>query len=167
MKFTGISRSLFTYSLTLISLSLSLPLLVQNSLDIWYFCRYTSFFAVGVGVLLFLLTSFSNPGTVTADNVSLYLSAYPYDDVIYSKKECSTCKIQKWVLPPPLPHYCFGDFSLRFSFSVLIFFFLCGSDLLGLSIAVYVVAVWPALTIIVDGWFEILQLFLFLSSPSL
>ncbi|KAK9919710.1 hypothetical protein M0R45_028291 [Rubus argutus] len=57
--------------------------------------RYTSFFAVGVGVLLFLLTSFSDPGTVKSDNVSLYLSVYPYDDVIYSEKECSTCKIPK------------------------------------------------------------------------
>ncbi|XP_008246544.1 PREDICTED: probable protein S-acyltransferase 17 isoform X1 [Prunus mume] len=57
--------------------------------------RYTSLLAVGVGVLLFLLTSFSDPGTVKADNVSQYLSAYPYDNVIYSEKECSTCKIPK------------------------------------------------------------------------
>lgn len=47
--------------------------------------------------------------------------------------------------------------SLRFSFSVLNFFFLCGSDLRGLSIAAYVIAVLLALTIIVDGWFEILH----------
>lgn len=51
--------------------------------------------AVGVGVLLFLLTSFSDPGTVKADNVPQYLAAYPYDEVIYSEKECSTCKIPK------------------------------------------------------------------------
>ncbi|XP_057952296.1 probable protein S-acyltransferase 17 [Malania oleifera] len=57
--------------------------------------RYTSLLAVSVGVLLFLLTSFSDPGTVRADNVSHYLSAYPYDNVIYSEKECSTCKIPK------------------------------------------------------------------------
>uniref|UniRef100_A0A803PU68 S-acyltransferase n=1 Tax=Cannabis sativa TaxID=3483 RepID=A0A803PU68_CANSA len=57
--------------------------------------RYTSLLAVGVGVLLFLLTSFSDPGTVTAENVSQYLSAYPYDNIIYSEKECSTCKIPK------------------------------------------------------------------------
>ncbi|PRQ42050.1 putative protein S-acyltransferase [Rosa chinensis] len=57
--------------------------------------RYISFFAVGVGVLLFLLTSLSDPGTVKSDNVSVYLSAYPYDNVIYSEKECSTCKILK------------------------------------------------------------------------
>ncbi|KAG2695396.1 hypothetical protein I3760_07G011300 [Carya illinoinensis] len=57
--------------------------------------RYTSLLAVGVGVLLFLLTSFSDPGTVKADNVSKYISVYPYDDIIYSEKECSTCKIPK------------------------------------------------------------------------
>ncbi|XP_021773015.1 probable protein S-acyltransferase 17 [Chenopodium quinoa] len=57
--------------------------------------RYISVLAVGVGVVLFLLTSFSDPGTVTKKNVSQYVSAYPYDDVIYSEKECSTCKIWK------------------------------------------------------------------------
>uniref|UniRef100_A0A2N9F901 Uncharacterized protein n=1 Tax=Fagus sylvatica TaxID=28930 RepID=A0A2N9F901_FAGSY len=57
--------------------------------------RYTSLLAVGVGVLLFLLASFTDPGTVKAENVSQYISAYPYDDVVYSEKECSTCKIPK------------------------------------------------------------------------
>ncbi|XP_039146285.1 probable protein S-acyltransferase 17 [Dioscorea cayenensis subsp. rotundata] len=59
------------------------------------FHKYASMLAVGVGVLLFLLTSFSDPGTVKADNVPQYLAAYPYDEVIYSEKECSTCKIPK------------------------------------------------------------------------
>ncbi|WVY93475.1 hypothetical protein V8G54_032563 [Vigna mungo] len=57
--------------------------------------RYTSLLAVAVGILLFLLTSFSDPGTVNAENVSNYISAYPYDNIIYSEKECSTCKIPK------------------------------------------------------------------------
>ncbi|KAG6515996.1 hypothetical protein ZIOFF_026442 [Zingiber officinale] len=34
---------------------------------------YMGIVAVGVGVILFILTSFSDPGTVTADNVSKYL----------------------------------------------------------------------------------------------
>ena len=51
--------------------------------------------AVAVGILLFLLTSFCDPGTIKADNVSQYLSAYPYDNIIYTEKECSTCKIPK------------------------------------------------------------------------
>lgn len=57
--------------------------------------RYTSFLVVVVGVLLFLLTSFSDPGTINSENVSQYLSAYPYDNIIYFEKECSTCKIPK------------------------------------------------------------------------
>ncbi|XP_019104587.2 probable protein S-acyltransferase 17 isoform X2 [Beta vulgaris subsp. vulgaris] len=57
--------------------------------------RYTSIVAVGIGIVLFLLTSFSDPGTITAKNVTQYISVYPYDNVIYSEKECSTCKILK------------------------------------------------------------------------
>ncbi|CAA7399971.1 unnamed protein product [Spirodela intermedia] len=57
--------------------------------------RYLSMVGVSVGGLLFLLTSFSDPGTVNAENVSQYASAYPYDNIIYVKKFCSTCKIPK------------------------------------------------------------------------
>ncbi|KAE8677043.1 putative protein S-acyltransferase 17 [Hibiscus syriacus] len=57
--------------------------------------RYGSFLAVAIGLFLFLLTSFSDPGTVKAENVSLYLYAYPYDNLIFTKKECPTCKIPK------------------------------------------------------------------------
>ncbi|VVB15278.1 unnamed protein product [Arabis nemorensis] len=57
--------------------------------------KYTSFAAVMIGILLFLLTSFCDPGTVNAKNVLHYISVYPYDDIIYSEKECSTCKIPK------------------------------------------------------------------------
>ncbi|KAB1202362.1 putative protein S-acyltransferase 17 [Morella rubra] len=57
--------------------------------------KYTSLLAVVVGFLLFLLTSFSDPGIVKAENVSRYMSAYPYDNIIYSEKECTTCKIPK------------------------------------------------------------------------
>ncbi|XP_058738607.1 probable protein S-acyltransferase 17 isoform X1 [Vicia villosa] len=57
--------------------------------------KYTSFYAAAVGILLFLLTSFCDPGTIKAENVSQYLAAYPYDNIIFSEKECSTCKIPK------------------------------------------------------------------------
>ncbi|XP_058223717.1 probable protein S-acyltransferase 17 isoform X3 [Rhododendron vialii] len=71
------------------------PLRTTVVIDLTLSYRYTSLLAVAVGILLFLLTSFSDPGTVNAENVSLYLSAYPYDNMIYSEKECSTCKILK------------------------------------------------------------------------
>ncbi|KAE9459071.1 hypothetical protein C3L33_09021, partial [Rhododendron williamsianum] len=70
-----IAFGLYDYFRYNLSLSLSLSL------------QYTSLLAVAVGILLFLLTSFSDPGTVNAENVSLYLSAYPYDNMIYSEKE--------------------------------------------------------------------------------
>lgn len=57
--------------------------------------RYTSAVVVVVGVILFLLTSFSDPGTVNANNVSQYISAYSYDNILYVEKECPTCKIPK------------------------------------------------------------------------
>jgi len=57
--------------------------------------RYFSIVAVAVGAILFVLTSFSDPGTVTAENVSQYVSAYPYDNIIFVEKECSTCKIPR------------------------------------------------------------------------
>ncbi|CAN1761112.1 Probable protein S-acyltransferase 17, partial [Linum perenne] len=57
--------------------------------------RYISFMAVGVGVLFFVLTSFSDPGTVKPENVLQYLNAYPYDNILFKEKECSTCKIPK------------------------------------------------------------------------
>ena len=67
----------------------------HNFLNAICTCRYTSLLAVGVGVVLFLLTSFSDPGTINAENFSKYLSAYPYDNIIYFEKECSTCRIPK------------------------------------------------------------------------
>ncbi|CAN1348030.1 Probable protein S-acyltransferase 17 [Linum perenne] len=57
--------------------------------------RYVSFAVVGIGILFFVLTSFSDPGTVSPENVYQYLYAYPYDDILYKEKECSTCKIPK------------------------------------------------------------------------
>uniref|UniRef100_A0A7N0UBB9 Uncharacterized protein n=1 Tax=Kalanchoe fedtschenkoi TaxID=63787 RepID=A0A7N0UBB9_KALFE len=57
--------------------------------------RYISLVAVCIGVVLFILTCFSDAGTVNTENVSQYLSAYPYDNILYSEKECSTCRITK------------------------------------------------------------------------
>ncbi|KAG0502680.1 hypothetical protein HPP92_002752 [Vanilla planifolia] len=57
--------------------------------------KYISIFAVVGGIILFILTSFSDPGTVNAENVSQYMSSYPYDNIIFVEKECPTCNIPK------------------------------------------------------------------------
>nr|KJB26484.1 hypothetical protein B456_004G244300 [Gossypium raimondii]KJB26485.1 hypothetical protein B456_004G244300 [Gossypium raimondii] len=57
--------------------------------------KYRSLLAVTIGILLFLLTSFSDLGNVSAENFSRYLSVYPYDNTICREKECSTCKLPK------------------------------------------------------------------------
>ncbi|WVZ57026.1 hypothetical protein U9M48_007472 [Paspalum notatum var. saurae] len=92
--------------------------------------RYLSVVAVLIGATLFVLTSFSDPGTVTAENVSQYVSSYPYDNLIFVEKECSTCKITS--------HFC--------------------ADQRGQSTVEYVTNVLPDSTTIVDGWYLYLLL---------
>jgi hypothetical protein len=91
--------------------------------------------AVVTGLVLFVLTSFSDPGTVTAENVSRYISAYPYDGLIFVEKECSTCKITRYfaqlcalvlncfTISSECRLNCFGYFCLVLYFS---WFILCG-----------------------------------------
>ncbi|XP_020273045.1 probable protein S-acyltransferase 17 isoform X2 [Asparagus officinalis] len=123
----------------------------------YYVCeshRYLSILAIGVGIILFLLTSFSDPGTVNSENVSNYLSAYPYDKIIYVEKECRTCKIPK---PARSKHCgicdrciarfdhhcgwmnnCIGEKNIRYFMAFLLWHFLIclyGAIVLGLILA--------------------------------
>lgn len=100
-----------------------------------------------MGILLFVLTSLSDPGTVNSENVSNYLSVYPYDKVIYVAKECRTCKIPKFVLF----HYTLLPVASAFTLSYLIEVAF-NADLPGLSTAAFVIDALPDLTITVDGW---------------
>ncbi|KAG9457522.1 hypothetical protein H6P81_002030 [Aristolochia fimbriata] len=116
--------------------------------------KFTSLVAVGVGVILFVLTSFSDPGTVNSKNVTEYMSAYPYDNIIFTEKQCSTCKIPK---PARSKHCsvcdrciarfdhhcgwmnnCIGEKNTLYFMAFLIWhFFLClyGAVVLGLILA--------------------------------
>ncbi|GLJ42877.1 hypothetical protein SUGI_0888800 [Cryptomeria japonica] len=103
---------------------------------------YMSMIAVLIGIILFTITSFSDPGTINSANVSRYLSAYCYDGIIFTEKECATCKIPR---PARSKHCsvcdrcvarfdhhcgwmnnCIGEKNLRYFLAFLLWhFFLC------------------------------------------
>jgi len=115
---------------------------------------YTSMVAGLVGIILFILTSFSDPGTINSENVSRYISAYPYDGIIYFEKQCTTCNIPR---PARSKHCsicdrcvarfdhhcgwmnnCIGEKNLRYFLAFLLWhFFLClyGVVILGAILA--------------------------------
>ncbi|XP_002964637.2 probable protein S-acyltransferase 17 [Selaginella moellendorffii] len=51
--------------------------------------------AVLVGIAIFLLASFSDPGTITASNLATHEDIYPFDGIIYTEKICPTCNIPR------------------------------------------------------------------------
>ncbi|XP_008795097.1 probable protein S-acyltransferase 17 isoform X2 [Phoenix dactylifera] len=78
--------------------------------------RYTSMLAVGVGVILFLLTSFSDPGTVTAENVSQPARS----------KHCSICDrcVARFDHHCGWMNNCIGEKNTRYFLAFLLWHFL-------------------------------------------
>eukprot|EP00897_Mesotaenium_endlicherianum_P010897 jgi/Mesen1/9836/ME000070S09123 len=75
----------------------------------------------------FFLTSFCDPGTVTAGNVERHLASFRYDGIIYEEKACTTCSVQRQAGRPALgmracssvPHIaecnnCIGENNVRY-----------------------------------------------------
>jgi len=50
---------------------------------------------VVLGLVLFALTSFSDPGTLTKQNCEAKAKAYPMDGVLYEEKDCGTCLLRR------------------------------------------------------------------------
>lgn len=46
-------------------------------------------------VVTFVLTSFTDPGLITASNVEEYKAIFPYDEFMFHDKPCQTCNISK------------------------------------------------------------------------
>ncbi|KAG0603985.1 hypothetical protein M758_10G135500 [Ceratodon purpureus] len=55
--------------------------------------RYTGPVAASVGLCLFLLTSFTDAGTIDKSTVKSHVGVYPFDNVLYEKKTCPTCDV--------------------------------------------------------------------------
>ena len=46
-------------------------------------------------VITFVLTSFTDPGTITQANVAGYQEIFPYDGFMFHEKPCQTCGVSK------------------------------------------------------------------------
>ena len=57
-------------------------------------CSWTGPAAVTSGLVFFLLTCFSDPGTVHAGNVDRHLESFAYDGLMYAPKRCPTMRLQ-------------------------------------------------------------------------
>jgi len=77
----------------------SLPFFPNPRLAAWH--RYTAYATMLGGMLLFVVASFADPGTVTAASARRY-SRIPYDQVLYEPKMCRTCLIVR----PPRSKHC-------------------------------------------------------------
>lgn len=57
--------------------------------------KYIGFFVFVLCVVTFALTSFTDPGVITAANVAGYKAIFPYDNFMYREKVCATCNVSK------------------------------------------------------------------------
>jgi hypothetical protein len=53
--------------------------------------KFNAFFIISGCIAVFVANLRSDPGVITADNAAEEEQRFPYDDVIYKRKDCSTC----------------------------------------------------------------------------
>jgi hypothetical protein len=58
-------------------------------------CRYMGPLSGVFGLCLFLAASFADPGVINASTITRHHNTYPYDNVLYIEKICTTCKIPR------------------------------------------------------------------------
>ena len=117
----------------------SLQHIPNPRLPVWH--RYSAYATMITGILIFILASFSDPGTVTAASLHRF-SRVPFDDVIYSPKMCRTCMLPRPARSKhcvicnkcvsrfdhhcPWLNTCVGERNYRYFLSFLLFHaFLC------------------------------------------
>ena len=99
--------------------------------------QFLSFFVLPWPWVVFIALQIMDPGEITAENVESYLKAYPYDNVLYTRKMCPTLKIPcparsrfckyTWKRIAKYDHYCpwvlapIGERTHRFFLWFLIF----------------------------------------------
>lgn len=69
--------------------------------------RWGAHIGVPFTLLVWLKCCLADPGVVKKSTEALYLKSFPYDDLLYAKKSCDTCKIVRYgtSYPPPPPHH--------------------------------------------------------------
>jgi len=101
-----------------------------------WFHTYIAHLSVAITISIFAICSWVNPGQVTTDNVERVKKAFPYDDMIYEKKFCKTCKLDRPARSKhcsfcnmcvsrfdhhcPWVNNCVGEYNLRYFLSFLL-----------------------------------------------
>jgi len=101
--------------------------------------KYIAHLGVSITMGLFLYASVADPGEIKSSNVQAFLKVFPYDEMLYHPKNCTTCLIQRPARSKhcslckkciarfdhhcPWINNCVGDFNLRW---FLIFLFATG-----------------------------------------
>jgi len=68
------------------------PLIPNPYFGGWH--RYTGLLCMSTCLLTFVLASGTPPGAINKKNLKKF-DVYPYDDVLYDERECSTCEVTK------------------------------------------------------------------------
>jgi hypothetical protein len=61
---------------------------------VWVYLGYLQF---GICMLMFYYACTQAPGVITSKNITSLAKKYEYDNILYDKKDCSTCKFIKYL----------------------------------------------------------------------
>jgi len=82
----------------------TLPLIPTPMVPFYH--KYTAILAVAITISTFIISSKANPGKITKSTASHFTKSFPYDEMLYSAKECRTCLFNR---PARSKHCSFCD----------------------------------------------------------